>query len=631
MENFMERCSSATAKYLRKRQEAVKALPEMKNESFVCDKSSTTNKDEPEQKDFDERENAATSSAQCQENVTSFVDEKPPESVEPSRDVTISPTNQCEEKPITENLGVEENDENTLMYYDPDRTLIKTIQNDDVVEHFPFVKPTDPHKTFMFDEKLSKNASNVHLQAAATLVNAFKSPSMAKIRKPNDSIDQTFAPSTSIKFESPESEFMEPNCSSNSNTKFIEINDSLSNDAAFNIQSSLTLSESYFGQINPKQEVKVESIIFNPNNSDQTIHNQTNEISHQQLNVDEQKSFRESFSKCSFNNAFENKIAVNFALVKAERSQLLESSNRSERSLENNSQQSQFLENLIINETILPRRYRDGKIQKTEEGNMTVNTFYKSCRMLRTNQQDIDNFYKLQKNFYWQSIVGKIDGFMEPNSDYIHATLQDRHEDLQNFLCIGKENQIIHCGEDFDDIPESIEEIEKSFENLDDSVVTSTPKRSFDASAKALEAPSASQIDEFSKTASNLQLRQNRTEKSQEICETINSTSASNLNQIGSDENSAVLVQSSSAANLQMSRNLLQQDEPQQEAMQPPKVPFNYDEINFDEFVNFTTSDVGGDRQEDARKTTGNIPVPNHDDQAANPEVFERLVQQNPA
>lgn len=136
---------------------------------------------------------------------------------------------------------------------------------------------------------------------------------------------------------------------------------------------------------------------------------------------------------------------------------------------------------LSIDETLMPASCQ--VLEKTfmEKQKLNASTIYKSRYMPKTANHLIDNFYKVQKSQDWNAIAGEMIEMIEPKLDYLH-----RRDFGNKIVSLGDCEQEI-CEEEIyscEDIRESLEAMEKSFENPDHSLVASTPNLSRSKSSK---------------------------------------------------------------------------------------------------------------------------------------------------
>jgi hypothetical protein len=100
-----------------------------------------------------------------------------------------------------------------------------------------------------------------------------------------------------------------------------------------------------------------------------------------------------------------------------------------------------------------------------------VNTYYQSRYIQKTNENLIHHYYKTNKFSQPDQADFDINNLMEPSLDYLAVKLNK----IEN-ISLGNVKQEIFVNKSFDcsEISESIEEIEKSFENA--TIITSTPE-----------------------------------------------------------------------------------------------------------------------------------------------------------
>lgn len=129
----------------------------------------------------------------------------------------------------------------------------------------------------------------------------------------------------------------------------------------------------------------------------------------------------------------------------------------------------------VIDETMMPSRCLNRILEKTfmERKKLNVNTFYKNRVITETTQNVIDNYYKVQRPNDWNAVVEGLVDMMEPSLDYLHAKIAvDKNVSLgcnQQEIC---DEEAYNC----EDISESLEQIEQSFNLPHVSLVSSTPK-----------------------------------------------------------------------------------------------------------------------------------------------------------
>lgn len=152
----------------------------------------------------------------------------------------------------------------------------------------------------------------------------------------------------------------------------------------------------------------------------------------------------------------------------------------------------------FIDESLIPERCRNKILEKTimQNEKLVVDTSYVS-RYIMKDKNVIDDFYKVHKFEDWnlnsEDIAAMGAAMMEPSLDYLHVKFN-----LPMTVHLGEREQEI--GEDefsCEEICESLQEIEDSFEAPDRSIVTSTrpstPDRALSIKQTDLEGPDKSQ------------------------------------------------------------------------------------------------------------------------------------------
>lgn len=134
-------------------------------------------------------------------------------------------------------------------------------------------------------------------------------------------------------------------------------------------------------------------------------------------------------------------------------------------------------EEIVIDESLLPKRCRDHLLEKTfmRHEKINISTSYSNRYMVQTSQNVIDSFYKVRKFQDWKAIAENMVAMMEPSLDYLQASVNGDKR-----ISLG-DHKFEVCDEDFNldsnEIRESLEEIEQSFESPDYGFVASTPTK----------------------------------------------------------------------------------------------------------------------------------------------------------
>lgn len=139
------------------------------------------------------------------------------------------------------------------------------------------------------------------------------------------------------------------------------------------------------------------------------------------------------------------------------------------------------LSSSTLDETLMPEKCRNQELEKSfmQNQKLNISTMYANRFIVNTTSHLISNFYKVQKNQDWNAIADEMIDLVEPKLDYLHA-----REWIEKRVTLGCKDQDI-CEEDAyscENIRESLEEIEKSFESPDHSLIASTPKANRDKS-----------------------------------------------------------------------------------------------------------------------------------------------------
>ena len=130
----------------------------------------------------------------------------------------------------------------------------------------------------------------------------------------------------------------------------------------------------------------------------------------------------------------------------------------------------------LASELMLPVRCRDGLLEKSfmQKEKLNISTFYKHQSVTKINQNDNERRYEIKITQDWNAIAEEIIQMMEPNFELVakHIQTDDKVE-------LGVHLQEVCCDDGFecDEILDSLMEIEKSFDEPEQNIICSTPKR----------------------------------------------------------------------------------------------------------------------------------------------------------